>query len=76
MAGVSLYDLRHSFLTMLYRVTKDLATVARFALHANVAMSQRYTAGALQDVDRAAADSAGKYLSLIPDLADNSMTRT
>lgn len=64
--GVSLYDLRHSFLTMLYRVTKDLATVARFALHANVAMSQRYAQGAMQEVDRAAADLAGQTLSRLP----------
>lgn len=61
--GVSLYDLRHSFGTMLYRVTKDLATVSRFLLHANVAMSQRYAAGALADVDRAAAAQAGQHLS-------------
>ncbi len=69
--GASLYDLRHSFGTMLYRVTKDLATVSRFLLHANVAMSQRYAAGALQDVDRAAADLAGKHLSPLPDLTSN-----
>jgi integrase len=68
--GVSLYDLRHSFGTMLYRVTKDLATVARFLLHANVAMAQRYAAGALQDVDRAAADLAGTILSQTPDPSD------
>lgn len=65
-AGASLYDLRHSFGTMLYRVTKDLATVSRFLLHANVAMSQRYAAGAMQDVDRAAAELAGKHLTLLP----------
>jgi hypothetical protein len=35
-SGVRLYDLRHSFGTMLYRVTKDLATVSRFLMHANV----------------------------------------
>jgi integrase len=64
--GVSLYDLRHSFGAMLYRVTKDLATVARFLLHANVAMAQRYAAGALVEVDRAAADLAGQTLSPIP----------
>lgn len=64
--GVSLYDFRHSFGTMLYRVTKDLATVARFLMHANVAMSQRYAVGAMQEVDRAAADLAGKYLSRKP----------
>jgi len=73
--GVSLYDLRHSFGTMLYRVTKDLATVARFLLHANVAMAQRYAAGALQDVDRAAADLAGQTLSLLPVPTDNTPER-
>lgn len=64
--GVSLYDLRHSFGTMLYRVTKDLATVARFLMHANVGMSQRYAIGAMREVDRAAADLAGKTLSQKP----------
>lgn len=67
LTGFRVYDLRHSFLTMLYKVTKDLATVARFALHANVAMSQRYALGANVDVDRAAAESAGNYLSRKPD---------
>lgn len=64
--GVSLYDLRHSFGAMLYRVTRDLATVARFLLHSNVAMSARYAAGAMQEVDRAAAALAGKSLSRRP----------
>ena len=64
--GMSLYDLRHSFLTMLYLVTKDLATVARFAMHATIAMSQRYAVGAMQEVDRVAAEQAGKYLSRTP----------
>lgn len=61
--GVSLYDLRHSFGTMLYRVTKDLATVARFLLHADIHMTQRYAQGAMADVDRAAADLAGSLFS-------------
>lgn len=69
--GASLYDLRHSFGMMLYRVTKDLATVARFLLHANVAMAERYAAGALQDVDRAAAALAGQTLSRRPVPANN-----
>lgn len=64
--GCSLYDLRHSFLTMLYLETKDLATVARFALHANVAMAQRYAMGANREVDRQAADRLGKRLSRTP----------
>lgn len=72
--GFRAYDLRHSFLTMLYKVTGDIATVARFALHANVAMSQRYTMGANFDVDRAAADSAGIYLSPKPVPENNTST--
>lgn len=66
LAGYCVYDLRHSFLTMLYKVTRDLATVARFGLHANVSMAQRYALGANQDVDRDAADLLGKLLSSIP----------
>lgn len=64
--GVSLYDLRHSFGAMLYRVTKDLATVARFLLHSSVAMSARYAQGAMLEVDRAAAQLAGQTLSPKP----------
>jgi len=36
-----------------------------------VAMAARYAAGAMQDVDRAAADLAGKTLSHVPDLTNN-----
>lgn len=54
-SGFRLYDLRHSFLTELYRQTKDLATVARFAMHAEGSpLTARYAQGANQDVDRAA----------------------
>lgn len=54
--AVHLYDLRHSFLTDLYRATRDLATVARFALHAaDSKMTARYAQGANRDVDQAAA---------------------
>ena len=53
---VRLYDLRHSFLTQLYRVTRDLATVARFGLHAEGSpITARYARGAHDDVDQAAA---------------------
>lgn len=52
--SVHLYDLRHSYLTQLYRVTRDEATVARAALHAvGSPMTARYTRGAHDDVDRA-----------------------
>jgi integrase len=53
---VHLYDLRHSFLTEAYRVTRDLATVARMGMHApGSPITSRYTQGAHDDVDRAAA---------------------
>jgi integrase len=54
--SVRLYDLRHSFLTDLYRATHDLATVARFALHAaGSPITARYAQGANREVDQAAA---------------------
>lgn len=52
---VHLYDLRHSFLTQVYRVTRDLATVGRLGLHAEGSpIPARYAKGANQAVDRAA----------------------
>ena len=52
---VSLYWLRHSFLTQLYRATRDEATVARLGMHAEGSpMTARYTRGAHQEVDAAA----------------------
>ncbi len=64
--GIHLYLLRHSFGTMLYRVTKDLATVSRFLLHSTVAATARYAAGAMAEVDRAAAAAAGKANQVKP----------
>lgn len=52
---VRLYDIRHSFLTQAYRVTRDLATVARLAMHADGSkMTARYARGANGEVDAAA----------------------
>lgn len=52
---VRLYDLRHSFLTDLYRATHDLATVGRLGLHApGSTITARYAQGANDDVDAAA----------------------
>jgi len=59
-----LYDLRHSFGTMLYRETRDLATVGRFLGHApGSPYTQRYALGANRDVDRAAAQIASERLA-------------
>jgi integrase len=53
--GVSLYDLRHSFLSQVYRVTRDLATVGRLGLHAPGSnVPARYAQGANAEVDAAA----------------------
>jgi len=61
---VRLYDLRHSFLTQLYRVTRDLATVGRFGLHAEGSRATaRYAKGANQTVDMAAAKALGDALA-------------
>jgi integrase len=55
-AGFRQKDLRHSFLTEMYRLTSDIATVARFALHEpGSAMTVRYTRAAHETVDRTAA---------------------
>lgn len=54
-ATFHLYDLRHSFLTQVYRVTGDLATVARLALHSpGSPITERYALGAQDAVDRRA----------------------
>ena len=53
---VHLYDLRHSFGMEMYRVTRDLATVARFLGHApGSVVTARYAQGANAHVDQAAA---------------------
>jgi len=61
---VHLYDLRHSFLTVLYQVTRDLATVGRLGLHAEGSkVTARYAKGADQAVDAAAAAALGQFLA-------------
>jgi integrase len=62
--AVHLYDLRHSFLTELYRVKQDLATVARFGLHAEGSrVTARYAKGANQTVDVEAAKALSQTLA-------------
>lgn len=52
---VHLYDARHSFLSQVYRVTRDLATVGRLGLHAEGSpVTARYAKGANREVDVAA----------------------
>jgi integrase len=55
---VHLYDVRHSYLTEVYRVTHDLATVGRLGLHApGSPVTARYALGANDEVDRAAVEA-------------------
>jgi integrase len=59
-----LYDLRHSFLTMILRTTKSEGTVARLGLHAEHSlMPRRYTLAAHEEVDRAAVDAVSEILA-------------
>jgi len=61
---VHLYDLRHSFLTALYLVTRDLATVGRLGLHAEGSkVTARYAKGADYAVDSAAAMALNQFLA-------------
>jgi len=61
---VRLYDLRHSYLTQVYRITRDTATVARLGMHAEGSpITARYTKGANQDVDAAAVAAFSEVLA-------------
>lgn len=61
--AVHLYDLRHTFLTEMYRVTRDLATVGRLGLHAKGSkITARYAQGANDVVDAAAVEAFGASL--------------
>jgi len=54
--NVTQYDLRHSYLTQYYRVTKDEATVQRVGLHApGSRCTHRYTIAAHAEIDAASA---------------------
>lgn len=62
---VTIYDLRHSFGCLLYRLTRDLATVGRFLMHAEGSpMTARYAKAANQDVDREAAAKVSAALQI------------
>jgi hypothetical protein len=53
--SIHLYDARHTFLSQVYRVTRDRSTVERLGIHAKGSVcSVRYTQAAEQEVDAAA----------------------
>jgi integrase len=58
MHGINQYILRHSFLSSMYRVSKDESTVQRIGLHApGSRVTRRYTKAAHPEIDRAAVDA-------------------
>lgn len=63
--ALRLYDLRHSFLSQLYRVKGDQATVARFACHVPGSRATfRYTQAAHDAVDQAAIAAFSQSLAV------------
>lgn len=63
---VHMYDARHSFLSQVYRVTRDLATVGRLGLHAEGSKATaRYAKGANAEVNRAAQTAFSEALARI-----------
>ena len=57
------YDLRHSYGTLIYRVTGDLGTTAGLLLHSEVSTARRYALGAVQAVATAAVQKAHRELA-------------
>lgn len=55
-ADFHLYDLRHAFLTEVYRRTRDLRVTAEFGLHADMTMTAIYAQAAVTDTTTAARD--------------------
>lgn len=51
------YDLRHAFLTEVYRRTKDLRATAELGLHASMTMTARYAEAAVSATAAAARDA-------------------
>lgn len=74
-AGVTLaadarpYDLRHSFLTELYRQTGDLYAVSELGMHATLEQTARYAKGALSE-------RATKAIRSVPRFAATTKTGT
>lgn len=56
-AKIRPYDLRHAFLTEVYRRTRDLRATAELALHADMTMTSRYAEAAVSATAAAARDA-------------------
>src|SRR6185436_18384045 len=62
--SVHMYHARHTFLSQVYRVTRDLATVGRLGLHAKGStVTARYALAANQEVDAAAVEAFNAALT-------------
>lgn len=57
------YDLRHSFLTEVYRQTGDLYAVSELAMHATLAQTARYAKGAVSERATKAIQSVPRFLT-------------
>jgi integrase len=59
-ASTTVYDLRHSFGTELYRVTGDLRIVKELMGHSSMTMTERYTLGAVSERSTQAVQAFGR----------------
>lgn len=55
-ADLHAYDLRHSFLTWVYKQTRDALTVKHFGQHQDLATTERYIEGGIPEAAQAAVD--------------------
>ena len=53
------YDLRHSFLTEVFRRSKNIRAVQELAMHADARMSERYMVGAVPETTKQAVKQVG-----------------
>lgn len=76
-AGTRPYDLRHSFLTEVYRQTGDLKAVSELGMHATLEQTARYAQGALSERATKAITAVPRFSATnIPANGSNSPTTT
>lgn len=64
--GFRAYDLRHSFLTMVYAQTKDINAAAELGVHAGFATTRRYVEAAVSATAKAAIAAIQELPSVLP----------
>lgn len=65
-AGTRPYDLRHSFLTEVYRQTGDLKAVSELGMHATLEQTARYALGAVSERATKAITAVPRFLTTNP----------